>query len=98
MVSQPPRRKDAHPSPGRGTRGEVWRGVDQGSIMGLELVAGILLWGGLGYLADQALGTAPWLLGIGALVGYAGGLWLIWLRSQRMPNTKTDGFDRRRGL
>jgi F0F1-type ATP synthase assembly protein I len=64
----------------------------------MELVAGILLWAGLGYLADQALGTGPWLLGIGALVGYAGGLWLVWLRSQRMEDHKPDRFDRRQSL
>ncbi|MBS3942196.1 MAG: AtpZ/AtpI family protein, partial [Actinobacteria bacterium] len=38
----------------------------------------------LGWLADRALGTTPWLFAIGALAGFAAGLYLVWLRAQRM--------------
>ncbi len=61
-------------------------GVDQGSLMGTELLAGILIWTVLGWLADRWLGTTPWLLGLGAMVGFAGGLYLVWLRSGRMED------------
>jgi F0F1-type ATP synthase assembly protein I len=62
----------------------VWSGVDQASVMGVELLAAILTWAGVGHFADRALGTGPWLLLVGALVGYAAGLYLVWLRSGRM--------------
>ena len=57
------------------------RGVDQSAVYSMELLAGILTWMGLGWLADRWLGTQPWLMVIGALIGYAAGLYLIWLRS-----------------
>lgn len=70
------------------TRSQVrrgaWTGLDQASVMGVELMAAILTWAGIGFLIDRALGTAPWFLAIGALVGNAAGLYLIWLRSARM--------------
>jgi len=65
----------------------LWCGLDQASIMGTELMSAILTWTGLGWLADRWLGTTPWLIVGGALVGNAAGLYLVWLRSGRM-----DGF------
>lgn len=63
---------------------DVWRGVDHGSIMGMELMAAILTWTGVGWLVDRWLGTAPWFLVAGGLLGNFAGLYLIWLRSERM--------------
>jgi F0F1-type ATP synthase assembly protein I len=65
-------------------------GVDQASIMGMELVAAILTWSGIGWLVDRWLGTAPWFLVIGGLIGNAAGLYLIWLRSGRMEGQADD--------
>ncbi len=65
-------------------RRSAWRGVDHSNVMGVELLAATLTWAGLGWLADRWLGTGPWLLGIGAVVGNAAGLYLIWLRGARM--------------
>ena len=58
--------------------------------MGVELMAAILTWAGLGWLADRWLGTGPWLLVVGALVGNAAGIYLIWLRSGRMEAREAD--------
>ena len=62
----------------------MWRGLDHAHMMQVELVVAVALWGGLGWLADRALGSSPWCTVVGALVGYAAGLYLVWLRSQRM--------------
>lgn len=70
----------------RSSRRGLWTGVDQASTMGMELVAGILVWAGIGYLVDRWLGTGPWLLALGALVGNAAGLYLVWLHSARMQD------------
>jgi F0F1-type ATP synthase assembly protein I len=71
-------------SPAASHRRGVLRGLDQSSVMGVELIAATLTWAGLGWLIDRWLDTAPWFLAIGALVGNAAGIYLIWLRGQRM--------------
>lgn len=63
---------------------ELWRGIDQAHMMGVELIAAVLFWGGLGYLVDGWLGSTPWFTAFGALLGNVAGLYLIYLRSQRM--------------
>lgn len=62
----------------------LWRGLDHASMMQVELLAALLVWGGAGWLVDRWLGSGPWLTVVGALVGYAAGFYLIWLRSVRM--------------
>lgn len=47
------------------------------SAAGIELAGGVLLFAGLGWLADRGLGTAPWLLVTGAILGLIGGLYLL---------------------
>jgi F0F1-type ATP synthase assembly protein I len=41
------------------------------------LIAGILVWGLIGWLVDQWLGTRGIAAGIGAVLGAAGGVYLI---------------------
>lgn len=62
----------------------LWRGLDHAHMMQVELIAAVALWGWLGLLADRALGTTPIGVIVGALVGYGAGLYLVWLRTQRM--------------
>lgn len=57
--------------------------------MSAEFIAAILVWGGAGWLLDRWLGTAPVLMGIGVMLGFAAGLYLVWYRSgkdQAYPN------------
>ena len=67
------------------------RGVDQSAVYSVELMAGILTWMGLGWLADQWLGTMPWLMVAGALVGNAAGLYLIWVRTRDLAEDGATG-------
>jgi F0F1-type ATP synthase assembly protein I len=60
------------------------RGLDQSSVMGVELITATLTWAGIGWLIDRWLGTAPWFLAIGAILGNAAGIYLVWLRGRRM--------------
>lgn len=76
----------------RAHRRELWRGLDHSFVMGLELMSAILLYGGLGWLLDRWLGTGPWLFALGAVLGNAAGLYLIWVRSAGM-----DARDRTQG-
>lgn len=56
-------------------------GVDHLNVMSLELLSGILVWAGAGWLLDRWLGTAHWFFGFGVMVGFAAGLYLVWLRT-----------------
>lgn len=75
-------------------------GLDHSMVMSVELLSGILLWGGVGWLLDRWLGTAHWLFGIGVMLGFAAGLYLVWLRSggagaptRAAPTTRGRGRD-----
>lgn len=74
---------DARPQGASHRRGSL-RGLDQSSVMGVELLAATLTWAGIGWLVDRWLGTAPWFLAIGAVLGNAAGIYLVWLRGRRM--------------
>lgn len=63
-------------------------GLDNASVMGVELVLAVVVWTGIGWLLDRWLGTAPVLMIVGALIGNFAGLYLIWLRSGRMEDAE----------
>jgi ATP synthase protein I len=65
--------KQAEMSPGRTAAGA-----------GAEMAGGILLFAGLGYLVDRWLGTWPWGVITGCLLGLAGGMYLIVQTARRM--------------
>lgn len=48
-----------------------------------SLLAGPVVWGGVGSLVDRLLGTAPLGLAIGAVVGSLAGFWIVYLRFGR---------------
>jgi ATP synthase protein I len=70
--------------PGVSHRRGTMRGLDQSSVMGVELITATLTWAGIGWLVDRWLGTEPWFLAIGAILGNAAGIYLVWLRGRRM--------------
>ena len=57
-----------------------WGGIGQGWAITSTLIAGILVWGGLGYLVDLWVGTPRVFAAIGILVGAAGGIYLVYQR------------------
>ena len=65
----------------QGTRREFWADMDSGWVMVAELVAATFTWGGIGWLADRWLGTAPVLMSVGFVVGFATGFYLVWARA-----------------
>jgi F0F1-type ATP synthase assembly protein I len=48
----------------------------------VEFLSALLTLGGLGWLLDRWLGTAPWLIVIGLVAGNALGVYLLWLHSR----------------
>lgn len=63
----------------------------------VELVTATLVWGGIGWLLDRWLGTGPWLMCAGFVVGNGAGIYLIWLKTnepvktQAQDTTTTEG-------
>ena len=49
------------------------------SIIG-TLLAGVFVWGGIGYLLDRWIGANGLLTAVGAVVGAAGAFYLIYVR------------------
>jgi F0F1-type ATP synthase assembly protein I len=56
--------------------------LGQGLNLTIEFLAGILTWGGIGWLVDRWLGTSPWVMSAGFVLGNACGLYLVWLHSR----------------
>lgn len=57
--------------------------ANRGWDVASRLVAGLLVWGLLGWYADTRFGTGPWLLVIGLLLGHAGGLLSVYTAARR---------------
>lgn len=61
-----------------------WGGSGIGWAMVADIVTGTFLWGGVGWLLDRWLGTGPWIMIVGFLVGYAMGTYAAILHMRRM--------------
>jgi F0F1-type ATP synthase assembly protein I len=60
----------------------MWHDVDSGWARSAEFLSAILVWFGIGWLLDRWLGTDPWLMAIGAMLGLVLGMFLMWVRHQ----------------
>ena len=60
----------------------------------VELLAGVLVGGGLGWLLDQQFGTRPWFLLGFLLLGIAAGFWNV-IRTARRMAAQLDTSDAR---
>jgi Kef-type K+ transport system membrane component KefB len=62
-------------------RAGAWAGMGIGWAVTATLVGGILVWGGLGYLADRLLGLNHRILtAVGIVLGAGGAIYLVYLR------------------
>ncbi|HUH06962.1 MAG TPA: AtpZ/AtpI family protein [Egibacteraceae bacterium] len=68
--------------------------MNRAAFHSADLFAAILAWGGIGWLLDRWLGTAPWLMVTGFLIGNALGLYLAWLRGS---GTGSDAVTKQEG-
>lgn len=61
---------------GRGSPSdEAWGGVS-------TLIAGMVLWGGVGWLVDRWVGTFPALTAVGLILGMAGAIYLVIVKTR----------------
>lgn len=61
-------------------RDKSWAGLGTGWAITSTILAGILTWGGLGYVVDRLAGTSRIFTAIGFVLGAAGGIYLVYLR------------------
>jgi F0F1-type ATP synthase assembly protein I len=64
-------------APRPGGSGDEPPRADQGFVAISYLIAGIVVWGFVGWLVDRWLDTGGVATGIGAVVGAAGGVYLV---------------------
>lgn len=55
--------------------------MDKGWSLTSEFISAVLVWTLFGWLADRWLGTDPWLVAFGAVLGFVLGMYLVWLRA-----------------
>ena len=76
-------------------RRDMWRDMDGGWTMTAELLTATAVWMGIGWLLDRWLGTDPWLMLGGAVLGFALGTYVIFLRAEEQGKAEES---RRRSL
>jgi F0F1-type ATP synthase assembly protein I len=64
-------------------RRDSWAGMGTGWAITSTMIGGILVWGGLGLLADRLLGTSRVFMAIGMVLGAGGAVYLVYLRHGR---------------
>lgn len=57
--------------------------MDDGWALTAEFISAVLTWTLIGWLADRWLGTDPWLVSVGAVLGFTAGMYLAWHRHVR---------------
>jgi ATP synthase protein I len=60
-----------------------WQGIGIGWAITSELIGGMVVLGGIGYLLDRLFDTDRILIGVGVLLGAALGIYVVWLRYGR---------------
>ncbi len=70
------------PAGGDGARPPRFVDDSDGWTLAAELLTATFFWGGVGWVLDGWLETAPVLMALGFVLGNALGVYLIWVRSQ----------------
>lgn len=61
-------------------RRDGWDGMGVGWAITSTMLAGVLVWGGIGYLVDRLVGTVHLFLAIGMVLGAAGATYLVYVQ------------------
>jgi F0F1-type ATP synthase assembly protein I len=89
-------RSSERPASGSVPRTPRYADRGDGWTLAMELLTATFMWGGVGWLADRWLDTAPVLMVLGFVLGNALGVYLIWVRSQdRFTREHTELMARR---
>lgn len=58
----------------------AWAGMGTGWAVTSTMIAGILVWGGIGYLIDRLTGSPNVFFAIGMVLGAVGATYIVYLR------------------
>jgi F0F1-type ATP synthase assembly protein I len=73
---------------GRPDPGDAWRGAGTAWTITGTLLAGIVVWGGIGWLIDRWIDVRALFLPVGMLVGLGASIYLVYLRYGRDDGTR----------
>ena len=71
------------PMPSSASGGNGWSGMGTGWAITSTMLAGILVWGGVGFLVDTLVWSSRALTGLGIVLGAAAGGYIVYLRYGR---------------
>lgn len=71
------------PMPSPSPRNTGWSGMGTGLSIATTILAGMLVWGGLGYLVDRLVWSEKVFTALGIVLGAAGGGYIVYLRYGR---------------
>src|SRR5438445_12625381 len=63
----------------------LWGGMSTGITISTTLLAGLFVWGGVGWLVDHLAGTGKVFTAIGILLGAGLGVYLIYIKYGKEP-------------
>lgn len=64
-------------------RSDIWRDADSAWFLSVELLTATFVWGGIGWIVDTYVThTSPWGMIAGFVLGFALGMYLLYLRMQ----------------
>jgi F0F1-type ATP synthase assembly protein I len=69
-------------------RDNAWRGYTAGLGISVTMLAGVAVWGVIGYLVDRLVGTPKVFTALGMMVGAVGAGYLVYLRYGRGNDEK----------
>jgi F0F1-type ATP synthase assembly protein I len=73
------------PMTGRPDPNDMWGGMSTGVTISTTLLAGLVVWGGVGWVVDRIAGTGKVFTAIGMLLGAALGIYLIYIKWGKEP-------------
>ena len=68
------------PGPWAQSQRELWRGAGDAWTMVTELLTATAVWGAIGFGLDRLFHTWPILFAVGAVVGHATGIYIVYRR------------------
>ena len=63
--------------------------------LSVELAAGLVVGGGIGWLLDSLFGTTPWMLILFFILGGAAGMWTVYKSSMQQMNQQALDEDKK---
>ncbi|MGH3442571.1 MAG: AtpZ/AtpI family protein [Nitriliruptorales bacterium] len=72
-------------------RSDIWRDADSAWFLSAELLTATFVWGGIGWIVDtHVTQTSPWAMVAGFVLGFALGMYMLFLRLQEVGRVEDE--------